>query len=123
MLRASDRHFIDEQRATANSAPYVLVRADRRNSPVEISQIAGDRDLVHGILDLPVLDPLANNAAGLVTRNGIYALADQFLDDETRAHCRDQLVPAARITGHDQVLRAARICCRLEPQPARRIAA
>ncbi len=50
-------------------------------------------------------------------------MTDQLLDDEARAHSLDQCVETPGLARHEQVLRAAGVCRRLQTQPPRRVTA
>ena len=51
------------------AAARVDVAADRHDVAIDVAQIAGDRDLVHGIGDGAALDPEAARAARVVARS------------------------------------------------------
>ena len=53
-------------------------------------QIAGDRDLVHGIGDRAVLDPEAGRAARVVAGDAVDALPHQLGHDQAAIHPAQQ---------------------------------
>ena len=89
-LYPCDRHFIHEQRPAANPATHILVITDCPNSLVQVFQVPCNRDFVHRICDLSVLDPVTNGAAGVVARHTVNALANQLLHDQPGAHFTDE---------------------------------
>src|SRR5690606_19123720 len=113
---ARDRHLLDEQRAAADGPAQVPVVADRRDAPVELLQVAGDRDLVHGMHDLAVLDPEADRTARVIARDAVDSLPDQLVDDEAPRQRADQRGQVAVGAAHDEIVRAARVAGALQAQ-------
>src|SRR5687767_2085953 len=73
-----DRHTLDEDRAALPRAPAQDIGSGARNAEKHVFQIAGDRDLLDGIGDLAVLDPVTGRAARVITGHRVYALSHQL---------------------------------------------
>ena len=83
----------------------------------------GDRDLVHRVLDLPVLDPEAARATRVVARHAVHALPHQLGDVQAAIHQLQHLVEITAATVHQQVVRAARVAGGAQPELACRVRA
>ncbi len=81
---AGNSHFLNEYRAAANTAAHVLIIAYSDDALVKIAKIARDRDFVDRVLNLAILDPVADRTARVITGHTIDALPDQFVDQQAR---------------------------------------
>ena len=66
---------------------------------------------MHRVAYFAVIDPVAHGTPGVIARDGVDPLPDQFLDEQAGAHVGQQRFQPFRISRHDQVLRTACIRC------------
>src|SRR5262249_9037513 len=77
-LLAGNRHARDRQRGRGGLVAEGEVAPDHLDVAVHLAQVAGDRDLLDRVGQLPPLDPVADRAAGVVARHEVDPEADQL---------------------------------------------
>src|SRR4029079_18272284 len=92
----------------------------RRGLSVEV---AGDGYFVDRMGYLAVFHPESRGAAGVVSGDGIDALAHQFADDQTAFHAAPQRVETVGVRRRIQIMDTAGIAGALQTELARRITA
>ena len=70
-----------------------------------------------------ILDPESRGAARIIAGHAVDALPHQLGDEQAAIHQREHAVEVALAPAHDQVVRAARVARRPQPELARRIGA
>ena len=111
-----------EQRPAVDRAAPVHVVAERDDAEVHVTQVPGDRDLVHRLRDLAVLDPEAGGAARIVAGHGVDALPHHLGHEQARAELAQQRLRVEHAALHHEVVHAAGVAGRHEPELARGIA-
>ncbi len=89
---AADGHATDAQGGGCRGAAPNEVVAHGVHVQEHVPQVAGDGDLVDGVREAAVLDPVTDGTLGVVARDDVDAEADQVGDEEARRTLRDDLL-------------------------------
>ena len=83
--------------------------------------ISSDGDLLHRVLDLAVVDPVAGRAARIVAGDQVEALPEQFGHQQAAVHLLQHAAEIVRAGLYDLILVAPRAAGGLQPELACRI--
>src|SRR5256712_7262339 len=102
-LRSRHRHLGDLHRRTGDAPAKHEVVSDRLDAHPHVFQVARDRDLLDRIRELPIFDPKADRAAGIVAGHHVDPKPDQLRDIEPALNRVDDLIGRGRAGRHVEV--------------------